>query len=262
MNSIEFISKFKSKSNLVMSVKELKDTYFFGIDIKDQQGQSFPDSTFEFYLKSAQDQLEQYLNLKLLKTTIDEDFHFSGNDFRNWGYIKTTYPCVCPIKLEGFFNTTKQIDYPQSWLSVKKTSDGKLYHRNLYLVPSGDASTHSQAITISGIIPQLGYLGSRNIPNYWKVVYQTGFDKVPNDLVNIIGRLASINVFHIAGDLILGAGIASQSIGIDGLSQSISSTSSATNAGYGARITGYVNDLKRDLSQAKDYYRGFSWGVA
>lgn len=59
---------------------------------------------------------------------------------------------------------------------------------------------------------------------------------MPMDLINLTGKLATFGPLGIAGDLILGAGIAAQSIGVDGLSQSISSTSSATNAGYGARI--------------------------
>jgi len=72
----------------------------------------------------------------------------------------------------------------------------------------------------------------------------------------VIGKLAAINIFHQLGDIILGAGIASQSLGIDGLSQSISTTSSATNAGYGARITGYLADLKQARVDLKNKYDG------
>jgi hypothetical protein len=132
----------------------------------------------------------------------------------------------------------------------------------MYLVPSGNGTTHSQALTLSGIIPQLGYLGWKDIPNYWDISYVTGFKKVPQDIVNAVGKLASMQLFHIAGDLILGtAGIASQSISIDGLSQSISSTASATNSGYGARTLNYVNELKRELPRMKDFYKGFTMGI-
>ena len=85
---------------------------------------------------------------------------------------------------------------------------------------------------------ELIYYGEADniFPNYWHAKYLTGFKKIPNDLLNVLGMLASINVLNIAGDIILGAGIASYSLSLDGLSQSISSTSSATNSGYGARI--------------------------
>ena len=66
---------------------------------------------------------------------------------------------------------------------------------------------------------------------------------------NILRKLVGI-----AGDLILGAGIAAQSIGVDGLSQSISSTSSATNAGYGARIIQYQKEIAETVKRIKLIY--------
>ncbi len=60
--------------------------------------------------------------------------------------------------------------------------------------------------------------------------------QVPADVLDAIGNMASRNALNIAGDLIAGAGIASKSVSQDGLSQSINTTASATNSGYGARI--------------------------
>ena len=77
---------------------------------------------------------------------------------------------------------------------------------------------------------------------------------MPMDLINLTGKLASFGPLGIAGDLILGAGIASQSIGVDGLSQSISSPSSATNAGYGARIIQYQKEIKEAIPRIKLVY--------
>jgi hypothetical protein len=71
-----------------------------------------------------------------------------------------------------------------------------------------------------------------------------------------VGMIASMGPFNIAGDMIAGAGIASQSIGIDGLSQSVSTTSSATNAGYGARIIQYQKDVKDQIKHLQNYYKG------
>jgi hypothetical protein len=90
----------------------------------------------------------------------------------------------------------------------------------------------------------------------WKVVYKAGFlpGKCPLNIKELIGMKAAMGPLNIAGDLIAGAGIASKSIGIDGLSQSISTTSSATNAGYGARILQYNKEIKERLQRLKDYY--------
>lgn len=255
-----FEVSFNNISDLVLTPTELRDLYMWGVQIQDKDGVELPNNVIQHYIKFAQEQLENYLGIKLLPQTIKESIHFNLQNWKNWGYVRVTYPVVCPKKLTGLLNRVRQIDVPSEWLSSKKTPDGKLYHRNIFIIPSGDSSPQTYATIFSGTVSQYGLVNSNFVPNYWEVEYITGFEKVPGDLKNVIGRLAAINLFHIAGDLILGAGIASFSIGIDGLSQSISTTSSATNAGYGARIQGYWNDLKRELPLLKDYYRGFMIG--
>ena len=95
------------------------------------------------------------------------------------------------------------------------------------------------------------------IPDYWRIQYITGWDidQMPMDLINVVGMVASFGPLGIAGDLILGsAGIASQSLSIDGLSQSISTTASATNAGYGARLIQYEKQIKETTGRLKLVY--------
>jgi hypothetical protein len=54
--------------------------------------------------------------------------------------------------------------------------------------------------------------------------------------------------------LVLGAGIASTSLGIDGLSQSISSTASAENNAYGARIKLAAEKVKKEMVTLRKYF--------
>lgn len=82
--------------------------------------------------------------------------------------------------------------------------------------------------------------------------------QLPGSILHCIGMLASMFVLNPAGDLISGAGIANLSIGIDSLHQTIGTTSSATNAGYGARIIQYAKDLKELLPRIRRFYFGFS----
>ena len=109
---------------------------------------------------------------------------------------------------------------------------------------------------LSGLTTQLGSQHFLMIPDYWDLQYITGFDldHMPLDLLNLVGKLATFGPLGIAGDLILGAGIARQSLGVDGLSQSISSTSSATNAGYGARLVQYQKEIKEAIPRIKLVY--------
>jgi len=250
------ISQNKNEG-LIMSPFELEETYLFGVKIQDGNGNEIAEHVKKMYIRSAQEEIEKYLNIKLLKQIIVESREFYRDDFRHWNYIRVSYPAEKALKLQGFISDQIQIEYPSDWLTVKKSNEGHFW-RHIHVVPNQGGQTITSGVIFSGITPQLGLLAFDKIPDYWEVRYCTGFDSIPNDILNVIGKLAAINLFHIAGDLILGAGIASTSIGIDGLSQSISTTSSATNAGYGARILGYIEDLNRTLPNIRNHYKGFN----
>ena len=77
----------------------------------------------------------------------------------------------------------------------------------------------------------------------------------PPAILDSIGLLAAMLPLDTAGDLIVGAGIASKSMSMDGLSTSINTTASSTNAGYGARMLSYKNRLKDNLTRIRRDYR-------
>ena len=250
-----------SKGAAALSPEELKDRYFFGIPIIDSQGIEMPDSTINDLIEMATTELEGYLEVKLNKQIVVETFDYMIGDWHHWGFIPTTYPVLEVYRLTGRVGSVnKQIEFPKEWLSVKKSTDPYAAHRRVHVVPTVGAA-NGNTIVYSGITPHLGWFSMSTIPDYWEIEYCTSFKKTPPDILDLIGKLAAINIFHNLGDIILGAGIASQSIGIDGLSQSISTTSSATNSGYGARVQGYLTDLKRNLPHLKSKYKGITFTV-
>ena len=77
---------------------------------------------------------------------------------------------------------------------------------------------------------------------------------IPATIMHVAGMWASMWCLNTAGDLIVGAGVASKSTGVDGLSQSVSTTSSATNAGYGSRIIQYKKDIGMAMRALESTY--------
>jgi len=77
----------------------------------------------------------------------------------------------------------------------------------------------------------------------------------PPAILDAVGLLGAMLPLDTAGDLIVGAGIASKSFSVDGLSTSINTTASSTNAGYGARMLSYKNRLKDLLKSIRRDYR-------
>jgi hypothetical protein len=50
---------------LVLTVDELKTNYLFGLDMSDDQGNPFPESLYEWYIKSAVSLAETQLDLPI-----------------------------------------------------------------------------------------------------------------------------------------------------------------------------------------------------
>jgi hypothetical protein len=238
----------------ICSVEEVKINYLFGVDLTDDAGTPFPDSLYEWYIKSAVSWLEHKLDLPLRPKTIEQECHdYMWEDFSKFIYLHCKESPVLSVQeirmvLPG---ETEGRVIEESWIHLRKDSGV------IHLVPgSGNIST----ILLGGKGPWLSFLraGARFVPDVFHINYTAGFEPgtVPAIIRDVVGKLAAFGPLNIAGDLIAGAGIASQSLSIDGLSQSISTTSSATNAGYGARLIQYKGEIKQVLPTIQRYYKG------
>lgn len=87
-------------------------------------------------------------------------------------------------------------------------------------------------------------------------------DTIPSDLLQAIAiKSSTLLLLHVAGDLIIGAGIAQQSLSVDGLSQSVDTTSSAMYSGYSARAQNLDNQYQLLVSALKAQYKITQFGV-
>jgi hypothetical protein len=258
MGQLTLTMKYRKNEGLLLSTTEMFSLYLYGIKIQAGDGTAFSTESMRFYIQAAQQEIENFFNLKLVYQFIAlEKLTFYRADYwQSFPILFTNYPVNKPISLTGRFNQLEQISYPTQWLTNTQNSYGQ-YKRRVSIVPTGTAvATANAEVILSGLTTQLGSQHFLMIPDYWDLQYITGFklDQIPMDLINLTGKLASFGPLGIAGDLILGAGIASQSLGVDGLSQSISSTSSATNAGYGARLVQYEREIKATIPRIKLVY--------
>jgi hypothetical protein len=240
-------------TNNILTVQELKDIFLFGVDLTNDAGEPFPDIMFEWGIRQAIEYVQRMLDIKIRPTDIVERYDYYVNDYSNWTFIRLRQSPILQVnsvKVKWPSNNTV-IDFPPEWIQVRK-DEGQVN-----IVPT--SGTLSQVLLTAGgsFLPLLAS-GQDFVPDILEVDYKAGFaeGQVPAEIREVIGMYASLGPFNVAGDLIAGAGIASSSIGIDGLSQSISTTSSATNAGYGARIIQYLKLIKERIPVLQRYYKG------
>lgn len=250
----------------IMTVSELMSIYLFGVDLTDDDGNPYPEIVYDWSIRYAIDWLQHELDVRIRPEQITERYDYYRRDYQEWVFIKlrqspiiddltgvdlsTLQPDLTRVKVM-WPSQTVALEFDQRWIQLRPGAG------QLNIVPT--AGTFSQVLLSAGgaLLPMLAS-GRDFVPNLFEVTYTAGFaeGQVPRALRELIGKKAAFGPLNLAGDLLGGAGIASQSLGIDGLSQSFNTTSSATNAGYGARLLQYEREIKQALPTLKRFYKG------
>jgi hypothetical protein len=96
----------------------------------------------------------------------------------------------------------------------------------------------------------------RDRQNIFLIDYESGYENcqdVPDEFRNIIKKIAACTLMNIYGDGKLAA-IASRSVSLAGVSESINTTLSATSGTFGSRIIQYQKEIKTWMSQNRAKY--------
>ena len=101
MPRLTFISKNKKNKGIVFNDKEILSLYFYGVGIANKQGTSFSPEFLEFYVRAAQEEIEKYLGIKIVRQSISERSDYFKNEFAFNGFIKTKYPVGISLSLNG-----------------------------------------------------------------------------------------------------------------------------------------------------------------
>lgn len=253
--SLIFNLIYGKNDGLVISPNELVDTYLFGIPLCSGSGFRYSTDSITRLIKAAQTTMENYLALKLFKQYMLEKVDFNHTEFQQWAYTKASYNINSVYTFDGMLGEQSVISYPQAWLSTRSINNRGV-SRNVYIVPNGLANASS--VYLGSSYTLYYYLGgAQTIPNYWRLGYVTGFDKIPDDITFMIGKLAAIQMLLILGEIVGGSGLvgmSSQSLSLDGLSQSVSKANGGSI--FAQRIRQYSADMKGELAALQDFYRG------
>jgi hypothetical protein len=96
----------------------------------------------------------------------------------------------------------------------------------------------------------------RDLQNMYLIDYESGYENcqdVPDEFRNIIKKTAALTLLNIYGDGKLAA-IAARSVNLNSVSESISTTLSATSATFGARIIQYRKEVQEWYKQNRAKY--------
>lgn len=273
VTNLQFDITYNTKPKLVLNSSELLGGYLFGVPICNHQGYELTDDIINNKILASQQWLENILYIKLNEQIIRETTNFIKNEWDSWGFVKTTYNVKKAMQLEGFYNKIKQIVYPTEWLNVRfeqssLENDRDVTFRQVFIVPSGTTGQiERNGIIFNGVTPFIIYTGRQFIPNYWAISYMTGFKVIPKDILDVIAKLAAIQLLLMLGDTYGAIGQSSYSVSLDGLSQNSSFIKSGEYGIWGSRIKQYttdifgINGVGGQLEALKAKYRGITFDV-
>lgn len=274
----------------IVTPRDVREKWCFGLPLIKEDGAPMPDEDLQLYLDSAIKEVERRLGIFLKPTKIvcnpesqglvkgvdydleEPPYDYNLRQYKNWGFLQLRqYPILSVERVRLVLpNYQEVVTFDKDWIKVYKK------HGQINIVPYAGSPTVMTVAGASGTaFPFLTGQFARNFPQAIWIDYTAGLDEVPADIRAVIGKIASIDVLGIAGDAIL-AGYASISTSVDGLSQSMSTTASATNATYGARILQLRGEINGFFSEggggmkgehgsvgggARSYYKGFNMQI-
>lgn len=236
-----------------LTTDDLIDNHFQGIDLMTYDGTPFSRTFLVSSLNSAIDRAEQVFDICITPREIKDELHdFEGNSlFDSYQYTPLFKRPVKEIESITYKMGNRQIlQVPKEWIQLDKRV--------------GDVTIFPITGSVNYINPALGvavpYFMTRSyMPMAVSINYKAGMEKeeIPHNLLDWIFKYAAITIFEVWGDQIIGAGIASASVSIDGLSQSIGTTQSAMYGGASARILEYRKDLEELTPIIRKYFSRF-----
>lgn len=246
-------------SESLVTPEELKTRYLFGIDLSDPTtGEELPKETIQHAINTAISFLEHDLDIIIMSRSFTESYDYRAVDYIDFNMLKLKKRPVCSVeKLKAKFPQNRDlVDYPEEWYVVEKEAG------QLQLSPV-EGTFSGLIVTQGGSYLPLIYGTRQYWPHLFEVQYTAGFDNdcVPVIINDMIGMQASIHLFELLGDIVLGPGVASESTNLDGAGISKGTTASAMFHAFSARVESYRKKIEQYSNAVKKYYRGIPFVV-
>lgn len=259
----------------VVTPDDCRFTFLWGTDFKATNGSMFTDEQIQWFIDAATAEMARQLNITIVKRRIKSEFtveqknlkkgvdyddeetpyDFSFRKIQRYGMIQTKQRPVLNVTRCTLINKGQNddVDLLPSVIPDKKNGVLKFLKR-----PWKPSDTH---VGISDSISRYG-AETWNSHLFYAVDYDAGFessDEVPADLRHMIGKMAAISLLNVIGDGLM-SGFSSSSLSMDGVSESFSSTQSATSSFFGARIAVYQKEVQEYVNTNKFKFGFFRVG--
>ena len=259
VNHNEVIAPVQNVQNsTILTAADIRNTYLYGVPTTNYLGQTLQDDTIRTFIDNATDWLETELAVSIRQRYWQCERHdYVATDYFNFGTIRLNHiPILKIVAYDVIYPDTNQTTtFPLDWVQTDTSGETG----EIQLVP-GVGSANAFVIGAGNSLLPLIFRSSDYLPDLFKISYYSGFNnnKVPSNILSVIGKKAAIDVLVIVSNAILAQGVVSQSLSIDGMSQSATKIPFI----YERVIALYRKQIEEELSALRARYCGLRMTVA
>lgn len=246
------------QNSSVMTAEEIRQNYLFGIPMQSLAGTQFSNESIRNMIDSATDSLERDLGISIRQRYWNQERHdYVASDYLNFGLIRLNHVPILKVTeyLVIYPDTGQTTVFPLDWVQT----DMEGLNGVIQLVP-GVGSANAFIIGMGNNLLPMIFKTCDFLPDLFKISYYSGFpnNKVPANILQVIGKKVQIDVLTQVSMMLLGAGVINQSIAIDGASQNVGKIPFI----YEKQIQTLQKQVDKEISNLRAFYNGLRMVVA
>ena len=240
---------------------DIKTNQLFGVPlISPLTKERLTDDIIQNFIHKAVSEIEHEIKIYISPVTIHQErINYSWNDFYYaFGWLQLSCRPILTLEklsvsIPSAFSSENLVDWPTQWVKLERA------YGVLQLVPlTGSGSVLITQVS-TGVSFPIRLFNADAFPQFWSVDYVTGFqvDEIPFVVAQLIEVTAAIKILSLLSPVIFPYN--SYSIGLDSLSQSVSTPGPQWFAARLQQLTDEKNQLVQSIRS--QYNLGFSMSV-
>lgn len=244
--TLQFDISYNVDTSLLFNADQFRELYLQNIPLRGYDAYIIENKVVEQWIRNNQTKAESLLELKVSKHVLLEFCDFVRIQACNYNYIKVLNNILKCISIQSYVNTQKVADIPSTIVYYQQQLD---LNRQVYFL-----ATVLYAYFVSNFF-LIYYAAKDFIPGFWRIKYLTGFNKIPDDLLDYIGKSALVDAYAYISQIILPSAYSGGSKSVDGVSESFSTPKTANTGIFSAAKKELNEQLGDDRKRVIEKYR-------
>ena len=232
-------------------------------------GKPYPDDFYDAMIERAVSLAEKTFDVVILPRVQVDRLDYHRNDFNAFSYLQTNLRPILTIKdVLLYYNNQDILHIPSEWIKASNRTGQLQVSPSIFMEGLNTTITPTLYPIFNSPydMSPTPYQNMEYAPQMLGVTYVAGmmphtgrtgvnYDyMIQPDMLSYVAKLAAQEIISKWSRNIIGSGIASYSVAVDGISTNLNTTASAENSAATAEVAQLDRDLKRIREHLADFY--------